>query len=152
MALKTTPVASPNGAALQSSGRSGGVAAGTVVDDEVGLDLVPYGLVDEFCRVLDHFRIQHSGDHFIKREGFGIGFFIAHPPLPSPWQTASAEGVARSIGPLRNTSPHSWVSWPFFASWGGIKSFNSPTILEWAERSGGNAEIRNWFGWILCGL
>ena len=49
-------------------GDQGGVAAGAVVDDEVDLDLVLYGLVHDFCRVLDHLRIQHAGDHFVRWE------------------------------------------------------------------------------------
>ena len=41
-------------------GDLGGVAAGAVVDDEIHLGLVLYGLVHDFCRVLDHLRIQHA--------------------------------------------------------------------------------------------
>ena len=58
-------------------GDQGGVAAGAVVDDQVDLDLVLLGLVYDFGCVLDHFRIQHGGDHFVEREGFGIEFFVA---------------------------------------------------------------------------
>ena len=60
-------------------GDQGGVAAGAVVDDEVDLDLVRNGLIYDFCRVFDNLRIQHARDHFVKREGFGIGFLVAHP-------------------------------------------------------------------------
>ena len=57
----------------------GGVAASTVVDYEVHLDLVFYSLVHDRNGILDHFRIQHAADHFVKREGFGIGLLITHP-------------------------------------------------------------------------
>jgi len=30
-------------------------------------------------RILDHLRIQHSGDHFFEREELGTGFFVTHP-------------------------------------------------------------------------
>ena len=56
-----------------------GVAAGAVVDDEVYLDLVLFGLIYDFGRVLDHLRIKHSRDHFVEWEGLGIGFLVAHP-------------------------------------------------------------------------
>ena len=59
-------------------GDQGRVAAGAVVDDEVQLDFVLHGLTYNFCRVLDHLRIQHADDHFVKGEGFGIGFLIVH--------------------------------------------------------------------------
>jgi len=49
-------------------GNQGGVAAGAVVDDEIDLDLVLLGLVHDICRVLDHLRIQHSGNHFVEGE------------------------------------------------------------------------------------
>jgi hypothetical protein len=51
-------------------GDQGGVAAGLVVDDEIDLDLLLYGLVHDFCLVFDHLRIQYAADHFVKREGF----------------------------------------------------------------------------------
>ena len=60
-------------------GDQGEVAAGAIVDDEVDLDLVLHGFVHDFCRILDHLRIQHAADHFVKREGLGVGFFVAHP-------------------------------------------------------------------------
>ena len=60
-------------------GDQGGVAAGAVVDNEVHLDLVFYGLVHDLNGILDHLRIQHAADHFVEREGLGIGFLIAHP-------------------------------------------------------------------------
>ena len=60
-------------------GDQGGVAAGAVVDDEIDLEPVLYGLVHDVCRVFDHLRIQHAADHFVKREGLGIGFLVAHP-------------------------------------------------------------------------
>ena len=50
-------------------GDQGGVAAGSVVDDEIDLDLILYGLVHDFGRVLDHLRIQHAGDYFVEQEG-----------------------------------------------------------------------------------
>ena len=46
-----------------------GVAPGAVFDDEVDLDLVLYGFVHDFCRVLNHLRIQHARDHFSEGEG-----------------------------------------------------------------------------------
>ena len=60
-------------------GDQGGVAAGAVVDDEVHLDLVLYGFVYDFCRVLDHLRIQHARGHFVEGEGHRVGFLVAHP-------------------------------------------------------------------------
>jgi len=60
-------------------GDQGGVAAGSVVDDEIDLDLILLGLVHDFGRVLDHLRIQHAQDHFVKRERLGVGFLVAHP-------------------------------------------------------------------------
>jgi hypothetical protein len=80
-------------------GDQGGVAAIAVVDDEVDPDLVFYGLVYEFSRVLDHLRIQHVADHFVKKECLGKGFLVAHPPLPSPWPTASAAAAATTSLP-----------------------------------------------------
>ena len=62
----------------QSSGRSGGVAAGAVVDDEIDMDLVLSGPHLGFCRILEHLRIQHAADHFVKGQGLGIGFLIVH--------------------------------------------------------------------------
>lgn len=59
-------------------GDQGGVAAGAIVNDEIDLDLAPYSLFYDFSRVLDHFRIQHSWDHFFEREGFGVRFFVAY--------------------------------------------------------------------------
>jgi len=49
-------------------GDQGGVAAGAVVDDEIHLGLVLYGLVHDFCRVLNPLRIQHAADHFVRWE------------------------------------------------------------------------------------
>ena len=60
-------------------GDQGGVAAGAVVDDDIHLDLILLGLVYDLGRVLDHFRIQHARDHFIEREGLGVGLFVTHP-------------------------------------------------------------------------
>ena len=56
----------------------GSVAAGSVVNDQVDPDPVLHGLVYDFCRVLDHFRVQHAGDHFVKWERLSIGFLVAH--------------------------------------------------------------------------
>jgi hypothetical protein len=47
-----------------------GVAAGSVVDDEIDLDLVFLSLVYDLCRVLGHLRIQHSRDHFVGSENY----------------------------------------------------------------------------------
>ena len=47
-------------------GDQGGVSAGAVVDDQVDLDLVLYGLVYDFRRIFDHLRIQHARDHFVE--------------------------------------------------------------------------------------
>jgi len=63
-------------------GDQGGVAVGPVIDNEVHRDLVFYSLVHDFNGILDHLRIQHAIDHFVKREGFGIGFLVAHPTPP----------------------------------------------------------------------
>ena len=60
-------------------GDQGGVTPGAVVDDEIDLAHGLYGFVHDFCRVLDHLRIQHAGDHFVEWEGFGIGLFVVHP-------------------------------------------------------------------------
>ena len=49
-----------------------------VVYDEVHLDFILYSLIYDFSRVLDHLRIQHAAYHFVKWEGFGIGFLVAH--------------------------------------------------------------------------
>ena len=57
----------------------GSVAAGAVVDDEIHLDLAFYSLVHDLNSILNHLRIQHARGHFVKREGFDIGFLIAHP-------------------------------------------------------------------------
>jgi hypothetical protein len=46
------------------------IAARAVVDDEVDLDFVFYGLVYDSCSVFVHFRIRYAGDHFVEREGF----------------------------------------------------------------------------------
>ena len=72
----------------------GGVAAGAVVDDEVDLDLVLDSLVYDFCRVLEILRIQHAGDHFVKWEGFGKGFLVAH--------SEGGDEAARSTSSLEN--------------------------------------------------
>jgi hypothetical protein len=50
-------------------GDQGGVTTGSVVDDEKDLDFAFYGFVHDFGRVIDHLRIQHAADHFVKREG-----------------------------------------------------------------------------------
>jgi hypothetical protein len=47
-------------------GDQGGVAAGSVVDDEINLDLVPYGLVHDLCRVLAHLLIQDPRSPFVE--------------------------------------------------------------------------------------
>ena len=60
-------------------GDQGAVAARAVVDDEGYLDLVLYGLNHDPGGILDHLRIQHARDHFVKGERFGVGFLIAHP-------------------------------------------------------------------------
>ena len=57
----------------------GGVAAGAIVDNKVHLDLVFYSLVHDLNGIHDHLRVKHAADHFVKREGFGLGFLIAHP-------------------------------------------------------------------------
>ncbi len=88
-------------------GDQGGVAAGAVVDNQVNLDLVLHGLVHDFSGILDHLRVQHAADHFVKREGFGIGFLIAHPTPPSAWQTVSAAAGAKSSG-KRPILPHAF--------------------------------------------
>ena len=56
----------------------GGVAAGAVVDDEVHLDLVFYSLGHDLNAILDHLRVQHAAEQFVKHEGFGMGLLIAH--------------------------------------------------------------------------
>jgi len=102
-------------------GDQGGVAAGAVVDNEVHPDLVFYGLVHDLYGILDHLRIQHAADHFVKREGFGIGLLIAHPKGSDktddcllsrvtsygPWQTASGAAAAMSSG-KRPIPPHAF--------------------------------------------
>ena len=45
-------------------GDHGGVAAGAVVDNEVGLDLVFCRLVCDRDGILDHLRIQHKSVDF----------------------------------------------------------------------------------------
>src|SRR4030042_6628515 len=86
-------------------GDQGAVAACAIVDDEVDLGLVLHNIVHDFRRVLDHFCIQHSRDHFVKREGFDTGFLGAHPSLLSPWQTVSVAPAARPTSSLRNYVP-----------------------------------------------
>ena len=81
-------------------GDQGGVAAGAVVDDEIDLDLVLYGLVHDFGRVLDHLRIQHAGDHFVEREGLGVGFLVAHPQ--------GSDEAAGSTSSLGNNVPFTY--------------------------------------------
>jgi hypothetical protein len=44
----------------------GGVAADSVVDDEIDLEFVLLGLVHDFGRVLDHLRIQHARGHSVE--------------------------------------------------------------------------------------
>jgi hypothetical protein len=61
------------------SPEEGSVATGAVVDAQVDPDLVRHSLGYDFCRILDHLQIRHARDHFVKREGFDIGFLIAHP-------------------------------------------------------------------------
>ena len=87
-------------------GNQRGVAAGAVVYDEIHMDLILYGLVYDFWCVLHHLRIQHAGDQFLKREGLGKGFLVAHPSLPSPWQTASGAAANGSTSSLGNNVPH----------------------------------------------
>jgi hypothetical protein len=60
-------------------GDIGSVARVPLVDNEVDLDLVLYGFIHNFSGILDHLRVQHSADRLVNREGFGIGFLIAHP-------------------------------------------------------------------------
>jgi hypothetical protein len=60
-------------------GDQAGVAAGAVVYNEVHLDLILYGLIHNQNGIFDHFRVQHAGDHFVKREGLCIRFLVAHP-------------------------------------------------------------------------
>jgi hypothetical protein len=56
--FKAASAASPNRACQRSSGRSGGVAAGAVVDNEVYLDLVSYLLAQDLNGILDHLRTK----------------------------------------------------------------------------------------------
>jgi len=66
--FKTPSAASPVGICRQSSARSGGVAAGLVIDEEVDPIPIIQGLVDDLCHVLDHLWIQHARDHLVEWE------------------------------------------------------------------------------------
>jgi hypothetical protein len=76
MGLRKILLLLPMGAIGDLLGDQGGVAVGAVIDDEVNLDLVLCALVYDCCRVLDHLRIRHPTDHFVKREGLSIGFLV----------------------------------------------------------------------------
>lgn len=71
-------------------GDQGGVAAGAIVDYEIHLDLVFCRLIDNPGGVLNHFWVQHAGDHFVEREGFGIGFLIAYQQRNNEWDSGTA--------------------------------------------------------------
>lgn len=82
-------------------GDQGGIAASPFIDDEVHLDLVLYRLAYDFCRVLDHFRVQHARDHFIEWKRFGIGLLIAHPEGGDEANDQLVSGVEKLPSNLR---------------------------------------------------
>jgi len=69
--------ASPCVAGRRSSGRSGGVAAGAVVDNEVHLDLVFYSLVHDLNGILGHLPGQ---DTVLVKELFNLVNNVPDPP------------------------------------------------------------------------
>lgn len=54
------------------------IASCSVVNDKIYPVSVLHGLAYYWQNILDHFRIQHPIHHFVEREGFNIGVFIAH--------------------------------------------------------------------------
>jgi hypothetical protein len=99
----------------------GGVAASTVVDNEIHLDFAFYGLFPNLNDVLDHLRVPHVANHFVKREGLGIGFLAAHPQWsdePDNHLFARIEKLCsrlgkllpegRRPGPMEKTNPTGW--------------------------------------------
>ena len=61
--FRITSAASPYAACQRSSGQSGGVAAGAVVDNEIYTNIILHGFIHNSGRVLDHLRVQHAADH-----------------------------------------------------------------------------------------
>jgi hypothetical protein len=76
---------SPNGAGRLFYVLSGGFAASGVIDDEINLDLVPYGLDYDFCDVLNYLRIQHSEkniyEKFLETWILHVNMFLNYLPL-----------------------------------------------------------------------
>ncbi len=60
-------------------GNQRSIATHAVINNEINPVFVPHSLTYYWQNILDHFRVQHPIHHFIEREGFNIGFFIAHP-------------------------------------------------------------------------
>jgi len=67
-------------------GDQGGVAAGPVVDDQVGLNLVLYGLVYDFCRVLDHLRISPASCRFFNAKNVDKKIYICYLTIRLPYK------------------------------------------------------------------
>jgi len=61
-------------AGQRSFDRSGGVATDAVADNQIQLDLVLYGFVQDFSRVLDHLRSQQARNFFLEEDAFYSGF------------------------------------------------------------------------------
>ena len=53
-------------------GDQGVFVAGAVVDDEIDLSPVLYGLIYDLCRFLNHLLIQHTREQFTEDESCGL--------------------------------------------------------------------------------
>ena len=103
-------------------GDQGGISSGAFVGNEVHLDLRLCSLIHDFCRILNHLLIQHARNHFVKWEGLGIGFLVAHPKrsdkaddcLPTRFEKLRSHlgellSQRRQPGPVRKDPSHSML-------------------------------------------